>query len=92
MRLWHYKLIPFLPKGQLLSQWRELNSIFAKQEHHILINYIYINFEKCLYDYSLLVIAEMWQRMFKIKSFEKFENYFKRFYFYSSKSIQRARF
>ena len=23
MRLWHYKMIPFLPEAQLLGQWRE---------------------------------------------------------------------
>ena len=41
MRLWHIDLIPYLPRTQLLSQWRELNSIFKKQDNHILINYIY---------------------------------------------------
>ena len=41
MRLWHYKLIPFLPNSQLIAQWRELNSIFKKQDKHILINYVY---------------------------------------------------
>jgi len=32
MRLWHYELIPYLQKIQLLAQWRELNSIFAKEQ------------------------------------------------------------
>lgn len=41
MRLWHYELLPYLPKSQLLGLWRELNSIFKKQNNHILINYIY---------------------------------------------------
>ena len=41
MRLWHYKLLPYLPKSQLIAQWRELNSIYKKQDRHILINYIY---------------------------------------------------
>lgn len=27
MRLWHYKLIPVLPKAQLISQWRECIAI-----------------------------------------------------------------
>ena len=35
MRLWHIDLIPYLPKSQLLAQWRELNSIFKKQDKHI---------------------------------------------------------
>ena len=41
MRLWHKDLIPYLPKQQLLGQWRELNSIYVKQNRHILINFIY---------------------------------------------------
>ena len=41
MRLWHYKLIPFLPDNQLKAQWRELNAIFLNEPKHILINYVY---------------------------------------------------
>ena len=41
IRLWHIDLIPYLPKSQLIAQWRELNSIFKKQDKHILINYVY---------------------------------------------------
>lgn len=43
MRLWHYKLLPYLPKYQLKSQWRECVCI-AKNIHdngtpnHILVN------------------------------------------------------
>ena len=29
MRLWHYKLIPYLPKKQLVSQWRECIAIMG---------------------------------------------------------------
>lgn len=45
MRLWHYKLLPYLPKAQLTSQWRECVCI-AKNIHdngtpnHILVNLI----------------------------------------------------
>lgn len=45
MRLWHYKLLPYLPKYQLKSQWRECVCI-AKNIHdngtpnHILVNAI----------------------------------------------------
>lgn len=35
MRLWHYDLLAFLPRSQLLAQWRELNSIYAKQDQHL---------------------------------------------------------
>lgn len=76
MRLWHYKLIPFLPKSQLLAQWRELNSIFKKQDKHILINYIY-NYPKTdLLYYSRLVMNDMMIRGIKIKSLGNFTAYF----------------
>ena len=32
MRLWHYKLIPALPKAQLISQWRECIAIKRQWE------------------------------------------------------------
>lgn len=76
MRLWHYKLIPFLPNSQLIAQWRELNSIFKKQDNHILINYVYEYPKYDLYVYSFLVLKEMIHRKFKIKSYDNFCNYF----------------
>lgn len=77
MRLWHYRLIPFLPDSQLLSQWRELNSIFKKKDNHILINYVYEYPVNDIYIYSLKVIREMQRRGFKIKSFDNLANYTK---------------
>ena len=68
MRLWHYKLIPYLPNSQLLAQWRELNSIFKKQDHHILINYIYEYPKDDLLGYTYLLIEEMLKRKIKINS------------------------
>lgn len=76
MRLWHYKLISYLPNSQLLAQWRELNSIFKKQDKHILINYIYDYPKFNLLVYSNMVIEEMKKRGIKIRSFENYENYF----------------
>lgn len=76
MRLWHYKLIPYLPNSQLIAQWRELNSIFKKQDKHILINYIY-NYPECfLKYYSDKVIKEMLNRKIKIKNYENYDYYF----------------
>lgn len=75
MRLWHKDLIPYLPKQQLLGQWRELNSIFKLQNRHILINFVYDYSEAHLFNYSLLVINEMKKRNYKIK-YENFNNYF----------------
>lgn len=76
MRLWHYKLIPFLPKSQLLAQWRELNSIFKKQDKHILINYVYEYPKSHLCKYTDMVINEMTKRRITINSFENYDNYF----------------
>ncbi|WP_240605517.1 pyrimidine dimer DNA glycosylase/endonuclease V [Kurthia zopfii] len=76
LRLWHTDLIEFLPKGQLLSQWRELNSVFAKEDKHILINYIYEYPKEDLYIYTKIVTDEMAKRGYKIRAFEKMNKYF----------------
>ncbi len=76
MRLWHVELIDVLPKSQLLAQWRELNSIFAKEDRHILINYIYEYPKTHLYSYTTLVMEEMQKRGFQIRTFDKMNRYF----------------
>lgn len=78
MRLWHYKLIPYLPKSQLLAQWRELNSIFKKQDKHILINYVYEYSKDDLFIYTNLVIKELFHRSVEIKDKSRLNclNYF----------------
>lgn len=78
MRLWHYKLIPYLPKSQLLAQWRELNSIFKKQDKHILINYVYEYGYSDLFSYSNMVITEIINRGYKIKSYDNYNNFFEK--------------
>jgi uncharacterized protein (TIGR02328 family) len=75
MRLWHKDLIPYLPKQQLVAQWRELNSIYVNQNKHILIDYVYGYSTDDLYIYSLYVIREMRKRDYKIK-LENFCKYF----------------
>lgn len=74
MRLWHWKLLPYLPKSQLVAQWRELNSIYVKQDKHILINYVYDYDRVHLLAYSLLVIDELGKRGIepKLDNFNKF--------------------
>lgn len=76
MRIWHWKLLPYLPKSQLLAQWRELNSIFKKQDKHILINYIYDYELLDLHEYSLMVIKEMNHRGYNLK-LDNFFAYFR---------------
>lgn len=82
MRLWHFKLLPYLPKSQLLAQWRELNSIFKKQDKHILINYVYEYPRKHIGIYATLVIHEIFSRGYKIRNFENYEKYLKDDAFY----------
>ena len=76
MRLWHTKLIPFLPKSQLLAQWRELNSIYVKEDRHVLINYIYEYPKDHLKQYTSIVLDEMIARGFQIRTRDKMERYF----------------
>lgn len=76
MRLWHKALIPYLPKQQLLGQWRELNSIYKRQNKHILIDFIYKYDKVVLCAYSILVINEMKKRGYKI-NLDNFFEYFK---------------
>ena len=80
MRLWHIDIIPYLPKSQLwlLSQWRELNSIFKKQDKHILINYIYDYDKKYLWDYTLDIMGEFGVHRYNLSktSRDNFYNYF----------------
>lgn len=75
MRLWHYKLIPYLPKSQLLAQWRELNGIFKKQDNHILINYVYEYDIRHLKKYTQMILQEMSKRNIKINSYDNFITY-----------------
>ena len=76
MRLWHYKLIPYLPNSQLVAQWRELNSIFKKQDKHILINYIYDYDKEYLRTYTWDVLNEMIRRGFKVNTMDNMFGYF----------------
>lgn len=77
MRLFHKDLIDVLPRQQLLGQWRELNSIFKKQDNHILINFVYDYPKEDLFAYTNLIIEEFNKRGYKIKSTDNMYNYFK---------------
>ena len=80
MRLWHIDIIPYLPNSQLIAQWRELNSIYKKQDKHILINYIYNYSKFYLLDYSVSVLQELHERGCTIRSQGNFNNYFDGFH------------
>ncbi len=76
MRLWHHEMIDLLPKSQLLAQWRELNSIFAKEDRHILINYIYEYPKEHLFVYTSSILQEMRARNINIRTIDKMKCYF----------------
>lgn len=76
MRLWHQEMIDLLPKSQLLAQWRELNSIFAKEDRHILINYIYEYPKEHLFSYTCSILQEMRTRSINIRTIDKMNLYF----------------
>lgn len=77
MRLWDFRLLDVLPRQQLLAQWRELNSIFKKQDNHILINFVYEYPKEDLMAYTILIIEEFNKRGYKIKKTDNMHNYFK---------------
>lgn len=76
IRLWHYKLFPYLPQKQLVSQWRELCLIFNKGNRFIIINYVYDYPKEDLYKYTLLLLDELSKRNINIKQWKYFNNYF----------------
>jgi uncharacterized protein (TIGR02328 family) len=70
MRLWHKDLVPFLPRFQLLGQWREC-CLIAKSisengtPNHILVNKIMDYPIEHFISYSFWVRQEMTQRKYK---------------------------
>lgn len=66
MRLYHYKLIPYLPNSDLKEQWRQLQQIFKQKQKDIFINYIYGYPRRYIQEYSKAVMNEMEHRGYKI--------------------------
>ena len=80
MRLWHKDLIPFLPRQQLLSQWRECCCIARNisangTPNHLLVNKVLDYPITHFYTYGLSVAAEMKSRGYKC-DLERFIHYF----------------
>jgi uncharacterized protein (TIGR02328 family) len=82
MRLWHWKLIPVLPRQQLLGQWRECCLIAKNIEeqgtpNHILVDPIieYPDFE--FYLYAKRIAKEMKKRGYHINE----ESFVKHIYY-----------
>ena len=80
MRLWHKNLIQYLPRQQLLGQWRECCCI-AKSIHdkgspnHLLVNRIMNYPIEYFIRYAMHVQWYMLNRGYKLE-FEKFTKYF----------------
>ena len=81
MRLWHYKLIPVLPKAMLVSQWRECIAIKRQWEKgtlkHRLVSYVKNYHKKYFQNYVYEIIKEMNNRniKFNIKYYEEINNF-----------------
>lgn len=79
MRLWHKDLIQFLPRQQLLGQWREC-CLIAKNirekgtPNHILVNKIMDYPLGHFWEYGYLIMKEMERRGYEC-DFDKFEQW-----------------
>lgn len=80
IRLWHYKLIPYLPRDMLVSQWRECIAIKRQWEKgtlkHRLVSYV-DDYDKVYFlRYVDMVLQEMdkrnikWQKKYYDEIFE----------------------
>ena len=71
MRLWHKDLIPYLPRQQLIAQWRECCAICSNiankgTPNHLLVNKI-LNYSPYDFDaYVYKVIREIKNRGYKV--------------------------
>ena len=67
MRLWHQKLIPLLPRQQLLGQHRECCALRGAGwgRKHSIVNYVFTHDPAYLVAYHYLVMKEMEKRSYK---------------------------
>lgn len=67
MRLWHQKLIPLLPRQQLLGQHRECAALRGKGwgRKHSVVDYVFTHIPERLVAYHYLVMDEMERRGYK---------------------------
>ena len=68
MRLWHQKLIPLLPRQQLLGQHRECCAMRGKfwGRKHSVVDYVWGYPKENLLQYHRLVMDEMHKRGYKV--------------------------
>ena len=77
MRLWHEKLINYLPKNQLLGQHRECCALRGNGwgRKHQTVNYVFSYSPYYLYKYHLLVMDEMEKRGYSVSEEWKDKGY-----------------
>lgn len=82
IRLWHFALVRYLPRQQLISQWRELVCIAKSIDekgtpNHILVNKVIDYPLSDLNKYCNIVLAEMLKRGYNVtnQSINKLEKY-----------------
>ena len=77
MRLWHQKLIPLLPRQQLLGQHRECCALRGKGwgRKHATVDYVFTYSPNKLVAYHLLVMREMNRRGYNPDRIWTFANY-----------------
>jgi len=70
MRLWHYKLIPFLPRQQLLGQHRECCALrgLGWGKKHSTVDYVFKYSIHKLFTYHSEIMFEMMRRGYEIKN------------------------
>jgi len=77
MRLWHYKLIPHLPRQQLLGQHRECCALRGKGwgKKHKVVDYVFKNHYGTLFNYHCQIMDEINSREYKVNSLWRDANY-----------------
>ena len=71
MRIWHKDLIPYLPRQQLIGQWREC-CLIAKQitekgtPNHVLVNRVMGYPKDHFYTFCKLITCEMTRRGYRM--------------------------
>lgn len=83
MRLWHYKLIPVLPKDMLVSQWLECIAIKRQWEKgtlkHRLVSYVMDYDKRYFATYVRLVVNQLAERhiLYQIRYLFEIDEYCK---------------
>lgn len=86
MRLWHYKLLPYLPDAQIKGQWRECCLIAKNIEekgkpNHLLVNILEDYIDDEFITYCHIVRFQMRERGFNVSTKAEKQIYFRPYTF-----------